>query len=131
MFRVVANLFLNAVQAIPAQGRVRIALDEAPDPGGRTVRLVVEDDGSGIDPETLPNIFDPFFTTKPDGTGLGLAAVASIVEAHGGTIEVASEPGKGSRFTLRFAPDRGAEAISDGAPSPAGRDRTRPPERSC
>jgi two-component system, cell cycle sensor histidine kinase and response regulator CckA len=108
MFRVVANLLLNAVQAIPAKGHVRFALDEAADPGGRSVRLLVEDDGSGIDPKYLPRIFDPFFTTKPGGTGLGLPAVASIVEAHGGAIEVASAPGKGTRFTLRFPPARAA-----------------------
>jgi signal transduction histidine kinase len=87
---------------------VRFALDEAADPGGRSVRLLVEDDGSGIDPKHLPRIFDPFFTTKPGGTGLGLPAVASIVEAHGGAIDVASAPGKGTRFTLRFPPARAA-----------------------
>jgi two-component system NtrC family sensor kinase len=104
MFRAIANLVLNAAQAVTGKGRVRIALAEIPASDRRSVQLVVEDDGSGIAPEHLPHIFDPFFTTKPEGSGLGLASVASIVEAHDGTIEVASAPGAGTRVTLRFAP---------------------------
>ncbi|HEX9082380.1 MAG TPA: ATP-binding protein [Holophagaceae bacterium] len=67
------------------------------------VELSVEDDGRGIDPEDLPRLFEPFFSTKgPRGTGLGLAVTWGIVEAHGGSIEVQSQPGQGTRFAVRI-----------------------------
>ena len=65
--------------------------------------LAVEDTGRGISPEDLPHLFEPFFSTKGSrGTGLGLAVTWGIIEGHGGTIDVQSEPGKGSRFTIRL-----------------------------
>jgi len=86
-------------------------------PGGESrpsVSLVVEDTGEGIADEILPRIFDPFFTTRgqADGTGLGLAVVKSIIDAHRGTITVASRAGEGTRVTAQF-PTPGA-AVSDG-----------------
>jgi two-component system NtrC family sensor kinase len=67
------------------------------------VELAVADTGVGIPPEDLPHLFEPFFSTKGTrGTGLGLAVTWGIVEGHEGTIEVASEVGKGSRFTVRL-----------------------------
>src|SRR5262245_740557 len=68
------------------------------------VTVTVTDTGCGIRPENLQKIFDPFFTTKPpgDGTGLGLSIIHGIVEGHGGTIQVASETGQGTTFTLQF-----------------------------
>jgi two-component system NtrC family sensor kinase len=67
------------------------------------VELIIMDTGVGIPPEDLARIFEPFFTTKETrGAGLGLAVTWGIVEAHGGTIEVVSEVGKGSRFTIRL-----------------------------
>ena len=66
------------------------------------VVLTISDTGSGIASDDLPHIFDPFFTTRLDGTGLGLSIVQQIVEEHGGTVEVHSEIGKGTRFVVRL-----------------------------
>jgi signal transduction histidine kinase len=67
-------------------------------------RIVIADTGSGIAPENLEKVFDPFFTTKDSagGTGLGLAIVYRIVEDHGGTIEVESQAGRGTAFTIKL-----------------------------
>ena len=99
--QVIVNLLLNAADAIGPEGG-RIMAASRPGPGG-TVELVLEDTGRGIAPEDLAHIFEPFFTTKGHhGTGLGLAVSWSIVEAHQGALEVRSEPGKGTCFTLRL-----------------------------
>jgi CheY-like chemotaxis protein len=74
--------------------------DPLPVEPGRYVRIVVADQGGGIQAEHLTKVFDPYFTTKAQGSGLGLASVYSIVKRHGGMVTVASEPGKGSAFTL-------------------------------
>jgi len=111
--RVLMNLGLNARDAMPDGGTLRlrtenIVLDRssasenenlAP---GSYVRIVVEDTGTGIDPDVLPNIFEPFVTTKPQGvgTGLGLSTAYGIVEQTGGAIHVATTPGRGSRFSV-------------------------------
>jgi signal transduction histidine kinase len=63
---------------------------------------VVTDTGPGISAQDLPNIFDPFFTTKPDGTGLGLSLSYGIIHDHQGTVDVQSEPGRGTTFILTF-----------------------------
>jgi two-component system sensor histidine kinase PilS (NtrC family) len=96
--QVLWNLLLNAAQASPEGGGIRLRCG----PGQRagTVFVSVEDQGGGIAPDLLPRIFDPFFTTKPQGTGLGLATVHRIVDAHGGQVEVESRVGQGTRFTL-------------------------------
>lgn len=114
LHRLVNNLCRNAVQAMPRDaggrptGRLRLTTGRH-GPGGsgklaRTphVRLIVEDDGRGIDKEHLERIFDPFFTTRSDGTGLGLAVVHGVVASHGGSIDVTSRPGEGTRFEIRF-----------------------------
>jgi hypothetical protein len=103
--QVLLNLLQNAIQAIAAEGRVTLTLE----PRGGQVLLEVCDTGRGIPPEHLPNIFRPFFTTKGQGTGLGLSLARRIVEAHGGRIEVASEPGRGSQFTVWLPLERPAE----------------------
>jgi two-component system NtrC family sensor kinase len=112
--QVVLALAMNALEATPSDGRVTV--EAAPDGDG--VRLEVGDTGAGIPKEHLERIFEPFFTTKEagKGVGLGLAVVYGIVERHGGTIDVASEPGRGTTFTVRLparppeAPPAGDEA---------------------
>jgi two-component system, NtrC family, sensor histidine kinase HydH len=99
------NLMLNAEQAMPDGGE--IVLQTRSD--GETVCLDVIDTGKGIDPADLPKLFRPFHTTKPGGTGLGLATTRKIVRAHGGDVEVQTEPGRGTKFTIRVP--RMVEAI--------------------
>ena len=99
--QVLMNLLTNAAQAIGEPGgTIRIQARNLDD----RVALVIADDGPGIPPDVLPRIFDPFFTTKDvgEGSGLGLSIVHGIVERHGGHIEVASQPGQGTRFSLSF-----------------------------
>jgi PAS domain S-box-containing protein len=106
--RVVQNLVINAVQAMPHGGRLQIvarndALDSLSQPGlapGDYIQIAIADTGEGINPEHLTRIFDPYFTTKQSGTGLGLAAVYSIVKKHRGHIEVDSQPGQGTTFRI-------------------------------
>ncbi len=109
------NLLVNAVQAMPGGGRVELRGRHA-EPGW--VEVTVRDSGEGIAAKDLPRIFDPFFTTKPTGSGLGLAIVYRIVQSHGGTITVASRPGAGATFTLRFPV--GVLPASASAETPAG-----------
>ena len=96
--QVVVNLLRNAAQASQAGQTVRLSVDA----GG----LRVQDEGSGMTEEQLGKLFSPFFTTKADGTGLGLSTVQKIVDAHGGSLRVTSEPGKGSTFELTWEAPR-------------------------
>ena len=93
-------LVINALEAMPRGGN--LWLRSAVLPSGREVQLQVRDDGVGIPPEFLPQLFEPFMTTKEGahGVGLGLAVSRSIVERHHGRIEVASQVGQGSTFTI-------------------------------
>jgi two-component system sensor histidine kinase PilS (NtrC family) len=97
------NLVLNAAQSEPADSVVQVRARLSADPP--EIEISVADRGCGIPREKLDRIFEPFFTTKPKGTGLGLATVHRVVEAHGGRITVASERGKGTtvRVFLRSA----------------------------
>jgi len=100
--QVFLNLVTNAAQATPENGGIiRIVTRRV---GEDQVAVDVEDNGHGIPPEVLPKIFDPFFTTKDvgKGTGLGLSIAYKIVQQHGGKISVASEIGKGTRFTVQL-----------------------------
>lgn len=90
------NLMLNAEQAMPDGG----ALTLLGSTDGPRVLLDVIDTGAGIEPEAMTKLFRPFHTTKPDGSGLGLATARKIVAAHGGTIDVQSTPGRGTKFTI-------------------------------
>ena len=95
--QVLFNLLTNAVQAMDGGGTLRVSAE--PLAGGR-VRLAVTDTGTGIAPEQMERIFDPLFTTKARGIGLGLSVARSLARANQADIEVASEPGKGSTFTV-------------------------------
>jgi signal transduction histidine kinase len=92
------NLMLNAEQAMPQGGELIV---QACGEGGG-VRLDLIDTGVGMTAEQAAHVFRPFFTTKPGGSGLGLPTVKRIVEAHGGTVAVESEPGRGTKFTVRL-----------------------------
>lgn len=105
--QVLMNLIMNAVQAMPGGGTIFIRTRREED----RITLTVEDTGTGMDPETLEHIFLPFFTTKEidQGTGLGLAVVQGIVEAHGGSIRVSSRKGSGSAFMITFPLKKGED----------------------
>ncbi|MHB1222995.1 MAG: ATP-binding protein [Gemmatimonadaceae bacterium] len=135
--QVVMNLAVNARDAMPEGGTVRIATalttvtlaDASIRPGlqaGRYVLLTVADTGSGIDPFVLPHVFEPFYTTKAAGrgTGLGLATVYGVVKQSGGYVDVESTPGRGSTFTmllpLHQAAAEPAEPAGDSTPPPRG-----------
>lgn len=98
--QVITNLVINAMQAIHAEGTVTVRTVADQD----AVVLSVDDTGSGMTAGVLRRVFDPFFTTKDvgQGTGLGLAVVQGIVAGHGGTIDVESDPGRGSVFSVRL-----------------------------
>ncbi len=112
--QVLLNLAINSGDAMPHGGVLRLEVAGTRSRAaslGRRLRargdyifLRVSDDGEGIAPEHLPEIFEPFFTTKPpgEGTGLGLAVVHGVVSQNGGFIEVASQVGKGTTFTIYF-----------------------------
>ena len=120
--QIIVNLVTNARQAIGNDlGTITIAVSAASRRskrrrGGGFVRLRVADTGCGMDAETKDRIFEPFFTTKNvgEGTGLGLSVVHGIIADHGGRIEVKSQPGEGTEFTI-LLPAVQFEASVDGA----------------
>ena len=108
--QVFLNLFLNAKDAMPGGGTLRVATLN-----GESVSVCVSDTGTGIAPEHIQRIYDPFFTTKtapregqPRGTGLGLSVTYGIIQEHAGKIRVESHPGQGTTFTLDFPLSRKA-----------------------
>ncbi|MBI4557756.1 MAG: hypothetical protein HY706_09240 [Candidatus Hydrogenedentes bacterium] len=96
--QVLLNILLNAAQSLNGTGEIRITVQA----NGKFVTIAIADTGRGIDREQLDKVFSPFFTTKEKGTGLGLAAAAKIVDAHGGRLEATSEPGKGATFLIHL-----------------------------
>jgi signal transduction histidine kinase len=114
--QVITNLVKNSAEAgrgTPIRIRVRTLAE--PD----AAVLIIQDDGPGIPPNQLSRIFDPFFSTRVSagGTGLGLSICHSIIAAHGGSIDVASEPGQGAKFSIRLPAARSAGSVSTAADS--------------
>ena len=96
--QVILNMVLNAIEAMPDGGTLRVSAMS----GEHRVIVAFADTGVGIAPEDRPRLFEPFFSTKRDGTGLGLSVSYGIIDAHGGSIEVETEPGKGSTFAINL-----------------------------
>ena len=106
--QVFRNIILNGIQAMPEGGQLAIKTSEVfPKPPKSEVLISFADTGVGIPEENLERLFEPLFTTKAKGIGLGLAVTRTLVEGHGGTIEVESEVGKGSTFTVKLPIGRG------------------------
>jgi PAS domain S-box-containing protein len=110
--RAVYNVLLNAVQVLPEEGHITC---RSRDEGSRCL-LEISDNGPGLEPGRAEHIFDLFYTTKPGGTGLGLPLANRIVEEHGGSMAVASEPGSGATFAM-FLPFDGPPAARAGGPT--------------
>jgi two-component system, NtrC family, sensor histidine kinase HydH len=98
--QVVMNVVLNALQAMEDGGALTVKLANTADRRG--VELRISDTGVGVSPELLSQVFYPYFTTKPSGTGIGLAISQKIVADHGGTIDMESEPGKGTTVIIQL-----------------------------
>ena len=100
MHQALVNVAVNAVQAMPHRGEVRVRARQQSRAGRRELRIDVEDQGPGIPTELRPRLFEPFFTTKAQGSGLGLAVVKRILDEHHGEVMVDSSLGQGATFSL-------------------------------
>ena len=130
MGQVIYNIVINAQQAMPMGGTITITAENVmlragevrALPAGPYIKISINDKGVGISKELLGRIFDPFFTTKQKGSGLGLATSYSIVDQHGGCIEVESESGEGSTFHIFLpASETTSEAAGDRVAAPTER----------
>jgi signal transduction histidine kinase len=108
------NLALNACQAMPQGGKLRIAARERPN---RLVEILFEDSGVGISPDHLSKIFDLYFTTKDQGSGIGLSLVYRTIQLHDGDIEVQSSPGRGTTFSIKLR--QSAQILAPAVAAPA------------
>ncbi len=98
--QILMNVIINAIQAIPKKGEIKIKTEKAPLKGEPAIKLIIEDSGIGITEKDFNQIFDPFFSTKEKGSGLGLSIVYKLVEAHQGEIKVESKEGEGTKFII-------------------------------
>ncbi len=132
---VLSAILQNASEAMEGSGTIRVSAqnielaDDAPErpshlKAGPFVRLVVEDDGVGMDEEILSRIFDPFFSTKFQGRGLAMAAAYGIVKNHGGWISVASEPGRGTTVAVWLPARKIPREKPKASPAPARMEAT-------
>ncbi len=122
LHQIIVNLMLNAAEAMPTGGAIRVSTGRASllmaEGQADAVSLCVEDTGHGISEDDLERIFQPFFTTREKGIGLGLAISQRIAESHGGEIRASSRPGEGSRFEVILPVDKApTEAKTKGEPT--------------
>lgn len=100
IWQALLNIVRNALEALVPAGRGRVTLHAVAEPGGRELRIDVEDDGPGMPADVVSRIFDPFFSTKERGSGLGLPITHQVLTEHGGRIQCRSTPGEGTTFQL-------------------------------
>jgi CheY-like chemotaxis protein len=106
---VLVNMIYNAIDAMPSGGEIRMSSQET---NGRVV-LTIADNGTGMTPEVKSRLFDPFFTTKgKGGTGMGMAVSFGIIRRHNGSIDVESEPGRGTTFRISLPINKDSQAIT-------------------
>ena len=110
------NLLLNAEQAMPHGGMLTIQAGTEACSGARHVCLSLIDTGKGMPADVVVRVFEPFFSTKSGGTGLGLPTTKRIIDAHGATIDVQSEVGRGTKFTIRLTVAEARRCESAGKP---------------
>ena len=111
---VLVNMIYNAIDAMPSGGEIRMSSQET---SGRVV-LTIADNGTGMTPDVKSRLFDPFFTTKGrGGTGMGMAVSFGIIRRHNGSIDVESEPGRGTIFRISLPVAEGASAIAKADPA--------------
>ncbi|MBA7498963.1 Adaptive-response sensory-kinase SasA [subsurface metagenome] len=106
--QILMNVIINAIQAIPKKGEIKIKTEKTLLKGEPAIKLIVEDSGIGIPEKDLNQIFDPFFSTKEKGSGLGLSIAYKLIEAHQGEIKVESKEGEGTKFVI-FLPQKGGK----------------------
>ena len=101
--QVLMNIYLNSIQAMPEGGLLKTKVTST----GDSIKITITDTGYGMSLETRNQLFNPYFTTKKTGTGLGMAIVMKIIEAHNGDIAVSSDKGKGTEITIHLPKDKG------------------------
>ena len=132
LLRACRNLVENAVKYSPRKSEVAVSVRRV---GARVVEFRVSDQGVGIDPEDLPRIFERFYRArsarKISGTGLGLAMVRAVIEAHGGVIRAESQLGEGTTLVVRLPVEGGTKKMAQGAQTPAEDTHTDTEEEGC
>jgi len=110
--QILMNVIINAIQAIPKKGEIKIKTEKALLRGESAIKLIIKDSGVGIPEKDFNQIFDPFFSTKEKGSGLGLSIVYKLTEAHQGEIKVESKEGEGTKFVI-FLPQKGGKSFCE------------------